>query len=138
SSTARSPTSVRSAPARSISWRGGGGGGGAGGAAAAAPRVFCRLGRAPRARPPPGGPSAVPQPVALISYELWQSAYGAQAIVGHSVDVDGRRLQVVGVLARGADLMDTHTEIWLPLGFTDNERQARENHNLTLIGRVKD
>jgi predicted permease len=86
----------------------------------------------------PGGASAVTQPVALISYELWQSAYGAQSIVGHSVDVDGRRLQVVGVLARGADLMDTHTEIWLPLGFTDNERQARNNHNLTLIGRLKE
>jgi predicted permease len=86
----------------------------------------------------PGGASAVTQPVALISYELWQSAYGAQSIVGQSVDVDGRRLQVVGVLARGADLMDTHTEIWLPLGFTDNERQARNNHNLTLIGRLKE
>ena len=84
------------------------------------------------------GASAVTQPVALVSYELWQSAYGAQSIVGHSVDVDGRRLQVVGVLAPGADLMDTHTEIWLPLGFTEAERQARNSHNLTLIGRLKE
>src|SRR5262245_33006604 len=35
----------------------------------------------------PGG-SAVTVPVGLISYELWQSAFGARAIVGHSVDVD--------------------------------------------------
>jgi predicted permease len=84
------------------------------------------------------GQRALTQPVALISYDLWQSGYGAQSIVGHSIDVDGRRLQVVGVLAPGADLMDTHTEIWLPLGFTENERQARNNHNLTLIGRLNE
>jgi predicted permease len=84
------------------------------------------------------GAGAVTQPVALISYELWQSAYGAQSIIGHTVDIDGRRLQVVGVLGRGVDLMDTHTGIWLPLGFTDAERQARNSHNLTLIGRLKE
>src|SRR5439155_22299695 len=56
----------------------------------------------------------------------------------HGVAVDGRRLQVVGVMARGADLMDNHTEIWLPLGFTDDARRARNNHNLYLIGRLKD
>jgi hypothetical protein len=81
---------------------------------------------------------ASPPPVAMISYELWQSAFGAQPIVRHSVDVDGRQLQVVGVMARGADLMDNHTEIWLPLGFTDDARRSRNNHNLYLIGPVKD
>jgi predicted permease len=85
----------------------------------------------------PGG-SAVTLPVALISYELWRSAFGSRPIVGHSVDVDGRRLEIVGVTARGADLMDNHTEIWLPLGFTDEERQERNNHNLALIGRLKE
>jgi predicted permease len=87
-----------------------------------------------------GGETGVaePPPVAVISYELWQSAFSAQPIVNHSVVVDGRRLQVVGVMARGADLMDNHTEIWLPLGFTDDERRERNNHNLFLIGRLKD
>src|SRR5215208_2527556 len=79
-----------------------------------------------------------PPPVAVISYELWQSAFGERPIVGHSLDVDGRRLQIVGVMARGADLMDNRTEIWLPLGFTDAERQARNNHDLYLIGRLKE
>jgi hypothetical protein len=83
----------------------------------------------------PGG-SAATVPVALISYELWRSAFGSRPIVGHSVDVDGRRFEIVGVTARGADLMDNHTEIWLPLGFTDEERLERNNHNLALIGRL--
>ena len=85
----------------------------------------------------PGG-SAMTRPVALISYELWRSAFGERPIVGHNVDVDGRRFEVVGVMARGADLMDHHTKIWLPLGFADDERRARNNHNLFLIGRLKD
>src|SRR5260370_23292952 len=70
-----------------------------------------------------------PQPVAVISYELWQSALGARPVIGRAIDVDGRRLQIVGVMARGSDLMDGHPEIWLPLGFTDGERRARNNHN---------
>jgi putative ABC transport system permease protein len=75
---------------------------------------------------------------AVISYELWQSAFGGGPIVGHSVDVDGRRVQVVGIMGRGADLMDNNPEIWLPLGFTDEERRERNNHNLFLIGRLKE
>jgi predicted permease len=78
-----------------------------------------------------------PPRVAVISYELWQSALGARPVIGSAIDVDGRRLQIVGVMARGSDLMDGHPEIWLPLGFTDDERRARNNHNLYLIGRLK-
>jgi putative ABC transport system permease protein len=85
----------------------------------------------------PGG-IGVPAPVVMISYELWQSVYGARPIVGNIIDVDGRRLQVVGIMERGADLMDKNTDLWLPLGFTDRERLARNNHNLTLIGRLRE
>ena len=84
----------------------------------------------------PGG-SAPAAPVALISYELWQSVFGGAPILGNRIDVDGRRLQVVGVMPRSADLMDAHIAVWLPLGFTQEERLARNNHNLTLIGRLK-
>src|SRR5258706_5573795 len=68
-----------------------------------------------------------PPPVAVISYELWQSALGARPVIGRTIDVDGRRLQIVGVMARGSDLMDGHPEIWLPLGFTvDEPRGAKK------------
>jgi predicted permease len=100
-------------------------------------RLFGREDSISTAPPLPGG-SAVAQPVVLVSYELWQSAFGGRPIVGERVEVDGRRLEVVGVMARGTDLMDNHTEIWLPLGFTEDERGARDNHNLFLIGRLKE
>ncbi len=79
-----------------------------------------------------------PAPVAVISYELWQSAYGGQPIVGESFDVGGQRAQIIGILAPRTDLMDTHTDIWLPLAFLPGELQARGNHNLLLIGRLKE
>src|SRR4051794_12037827 len=88
--------------------------------------------------PPLPEGSAVTQPVVLVSYDLWQSALGGRPMGGEHIEVDGRRLEVVGVMPRGTDLMDNHTEIWLPLGFTDDERRARDNHNLFLIGRLKE
>ena len=84
----------------------------------------------------PGG-IAITAPVVVVSYELWRSALGARPIVGQLIEVDGRRLEVVGVLQPGVDLMDTRTDVWLPLGFTADERLARNNHNLTLIGRLR-
>jgi predicted permease len=81
---------------------------------------------------------ADPPPVAVLSYELWHSAFGATPVVGSSVEVDGRSVQIVGVMARGSDLMDSRPEIWLPLAFDEDERRARNNHNLSLIARLKD
>jgi predicted permease len=85
----------------------------------------------------PGG-GALMAPVVLISHDLWQTAFGGQDVVGTSIEVDGRRLDVIGIMTPGADLMDRHVQIWLPLGFTEAERLARNNHNLTLIGRLRD
>jgi predicted permease len=77
-------------------------------------------------------------PVAVLSYGLWQSAFGGQSIVGQRVDLNGRRAEVVGILPAGIDLMDSHAEIWLPLSFLPDELRARANHNLRVIGRLKD
>ena len=84
----------------------------------------------------PGSPP-VTVPVAMISHELWQSGFGARPVIGRTVEIDGRRLEVIGVMAPGVDLMDDGIDVWLPLGFTADERLARNNHNLTLIGRLE-
>lgn len=81
---------------------------------------------------------AAPPPVALISYELWQSGFGEQPIVGRTIDVGGQRLEIVGVMSRGVNLMDTQTDVWLPLGFTEDQRLARNNHGLSVIGRLRE
>ena len=52
-------------------------------------------------------------PVAILSYGLWQSAFGGEPVVGRHVDLGGRRAEVIGILPAGTDLMDTHMELWL-------------------------
>jgi putative ABC transport system permease protein len=79
-----------------------------------------------------------PAPVAILSYGLWQSAFGGQPVVGQHVDLGGRRAEIIGILPTGTDLMDTHTELWVPLPILPEELGARANHNLRVIGRLKD
>ena len=84
-------------------------------------------------RPGLGGP-----PVAILSYELWQSAFGGQSIVGQRVQVDGRPHDIIGIMPPGFDVMDNRTEIWLPIGVHPQIRRIRGNHILQVIGRLKE
>jgi len=84
-------------------------------------------------RPGVGGP-----PLAILSYELWQSAFGGQQIVGQALLVDGRPHDIIGVMPPGFDVMDNRTEIWLPIGVHPVIRRIRESHVLQVIGRLKE
>jgi predicted permease len=84
------------------------------------------------------GPPAPPPPLAILSHELWQSAFAGKQMIGQTVEVNGRRLEVIGIMQPGTDLMDNRTEIWLPLGLNRANRQNRANHYLYAIGRLKD
>ena len=81
-------------------------------------------------RPGLGGP-----PVAILSHELWQSAFDGQEVVGQSVQVDGRPHDIIGIMPPGFDVMDNRTEIWLPIGVHPEIRRVRGNHILQVIGR---
>jgi predicted permease len=89
-------------------------------------------------QPAPGQPPLLPPQIAILSHELWQSAFGGRAIVGQLIEVNGLRREVIGVMPPGMDVMDNRTEIWLPLGLNPANRQNRGNHYLYLIGRLKD
>ncbi|HKH71744.1 MAG TPA: ABC transporter permease [Vicinamibacterales bacterium] len=88
--------------------------------------------------PAPGQPAPQTQPIVVLSHEFWQSAFGGRSMVGQSIEINGRRREVIGILPPGTDLMDTRTEIWLPLGLNPANRQNRGSHNLYLVGRLKD
>ena len=96
--------------------------------------VNARIGRTfDAAETRPGG-----APVAVLSYDLWQSAFGGSAtLVGQTVDVDGVRRTVVGVMPPAFDVADQHTQIWLPL-VIDRAAANRGGHYLFLIGRLAD
>jgi predicted permease len=88
--------------------------------------------------PTPGQRPRLPPAIVILSYELWQTAFGGRPIVGQPIDVDGRRREVIGIMPPGADIMDNRTEIWMPLGLNPANRQNRGNHFLYLVGRLKD
>src|SRR6185503_11925586 len=90
--------------------------------------------------PSPNATAPVPlPPICILSYELWQTAFGGNPnAIGQMVEINGLRREVIGIMPRGADVMDNRTEIWMPIGLNPNNRQNRGSHGLYLIGRLKD
>ena len=90
--------------------------------------------------PPPNPTGPVPLPaLCVLSYELWQTAFGGQHnIIGQMVEINGVRREVIGVMPPGTDVMDNRTEIWMPIGLNPGNRLNRGSHFLYLIGRLKD
>ena len=81
-----------------------------------------------------GGPAVV-----ILSHELWRSAFGGrETIIGQSVEVDGIRHEMIGVMPPGFDLMDKRVELWLPLQLAPAIRQFRASHFLSVLGRLQD
>jgi len=78
------------------------------------------------------------EPVAVVSYELWQRAFGADpSLIGKQIDLDGRKTTVLGIMPPGFDIHDSNAEIWLPMGLDPANRQNRGSHFLYLVGRMK-
>ena len=90
--------------------------------------------------PPPNSTTPPPSPpICILSYELWQSAFGGQSnAIGQMVEVNGLRREVIGIMPPHADVMDNRTEIWMPIGLNPGNRLARGSHFLFLVGRLKD
>jgi predicted permease len=72
--------------------------------------------------------------VIVISHGLWQRRFGGDAgIVGRSIDVGGRSVQVIGVLAPGVKLPDADADIWEPLQL-DPAEPPHNHHTFHAIG----
>jgi predicted permease len=86
----------------------------------------------------PGQPPPGTAPVAILSHELWQSAFGGQPILGRRIDIEGVSREVIGILPPGVDLMDHQPEVWLPIGINPADRRNRAGHFLSVVGRLRD
>jgi putative ABC transport system permease protein len=97
----------------------------------------------PQIAPGPPQPGAAPAPM-ILSYDLWQRRFGADAgIVGRTIRVDDRPQIVVGVMPRGFRVMlpptagmPVTTDAWTTLRI-DLARLPRDNQFLRVIGRLK-
>jgi predicted permease len=77
--------------------------------------------------------------VVILSHGLWRSAFGGRDdVLGESIEIDGIRHEVIGVMPPGFDLMDKRVELWLPLQLAPAIRQFRASHFLSVLGRLKD
>jgi predicted permease len=76
--------------------------------------------------------------LAILSHELWQSALSGRPTIGQTLEIDGVKREIIGIMPPGADVMDNKTEIWLPGNLDPSNRTNRSSHFLYLIGRLKD
>ncbi len=80
----------------------------------------------------------LPPAIAILSHELWRTAFGGRPLVGQKVEIEGRPHEVIGIMPPGADVMDNHTQVWLPLWLHPNTARQRGAHVLYVIARLKD
>ena len=75
--------------------------------------------------------------VVILGYALWKSSFGGNpAIVGSSIRLDDEPYTVVGVMPANFKFPDW-AQLWTPMGWTDQERAVRGNHNYMVIGRLQ-
>lgn len=72
------------------------------------------------------------EPVAILSFGLWQEMGGTPSILGARVTLDGTRRSVIGVMPRGFWFPDPAARLWMPEPLRPDSR----NWNSTLVGRV--
>ena len=84
--------------------------------------------------------------VAILSWGLWQSRYqGASSVIGQTITLDRRPYTIIGVMPasfefplRGPQFNNKPASLWVPMAFTDRQREARGNEfNHTVVGRLK-
>lgn len=78
-------------------------------------------------------------PVAIISYELWESRFESDPdLVGKTIPIDGRDTTVIGVLPAGFHLpLLGRAEVFMPLALPDAERSNRRVRYLQVIARMR-
>jgi putative ABC transport system permease protein len=97
------------------------------------------------AAPPAGNVAAPPPPFAgILSYGFWQRRYGGDAsVLGRTIEFGAQRLEIVGVLAPGVELLfppgtdvERTPDIWTAARIDYDAPNARLNLQLRAIGRL--
>jgi putative ABC transport system permease protein len=78
--------------------------------------------------------------VVLISYSLWRSAFaGSESVVGSSIELDGRSVQIVGVLPSTYrapyNSITVQPDLFVPASF-DHQRMERFRRSMVIIARL--
>jgi len=86
---------------------------------------------------PEDGQAGAPGTV-VLSYSLWQSAFGGdREIVGKPVSLDNQSYTVIGVMPSDFRFPSRETLFWTPFRFAEMDYKDRDNNMLDGIGRLK-
>ncbi len=76
--------------------------------------------------------------VVIISHGLWQRRFGADpGIIGQTLSLSGQSYTVIGIMPPTFQFPDRRTELWAPMAFTEQDRQAHGAHYISAVGRLK-
>lgn len=81
----------------------------------------------------PGDDVLGAEPVAVLSYGLWQEMGGQQSIVGTRVTLNGTPRTIIGVMPRGFWFPTPNVRVWVPQQINPNGR----NGSYALVGLVQ-
>jgi putative ABC transport system permease protein len=75
--------------------------------------------------------------VVVLSYPFWRSHFGADPkVIGKSLTFNGKPYSIIGVMPAHFQFF-YQGQYFVPLGWTDQERAIRNNHNYLVIARLK-
>ena len=102
----------------------------------ATPELFALLGQPFRGRAFRLDENDVP--LAILSYELWQSRFGgSDAVLGRSIDLGGTPHTVVGVMPKGFHFPSAQYKLWVTFGPAMNAvPEQKQNRSLRIFGMV--
>ena len=82
----------------------------------------------------PGAPNVV-----VLSHALWASTFASDRhVVGRAITLNGNAYTVIGVAPAAYALTPTAPEIWVPLALTPEQRAEHADHELTVVGLLRD
>src|SRR5581483_874027 len=78
---------------------------------------------------------------AVLSFRLWQSAFGGdRSVLGRDIRLNGRQCTVVGVMPPGFAFPAGDSdapELWVPLQLDPTHPGGRGGHYLNVLGRLR-
>jgi len=76
--------------------------------------------------------------VVILSHGLWQRRFGGRDdAIGKTLSMNGRPMQIIGVMPEGFAFPNRDTQFWVPTGASEQQRTNRGSLWLQVIGRMK-
>ncbi len=76
--------------------------------------------------------------VAVLSYPFWRGQFGADPkVLGKEIHLNGEKYTVIGVTPPDYTLSARDEVLWVPLGFTAEQRANYDEHYLLVFGKLK-